>query len=46
MGTCTLSNSVFIRPEFFLLVNLLEIENIFLPLIFSICFGCSKEPSH
>ena len=22
------------------------IVNIFLPIIFSICFGCSKEPSH
>ena len=24
----------------------LKIVNIFLPIIFSICFGCSKEPSH
>ena len=23
-----------------------KILNIFLPIIFSICFGCSKEPSH
>ena len=23
-----------------------KIVNIFLPIIFSICFGCSKEPSH
>ena len=23
-----------------------KIVNIFLPMIFSICFGCSKEPSH
>ena len=23
-----------------------NIANIFLPIIFSICFGCSKEPSH
>ena len=23
-----------------------EIVNIFLPIIVSICFGCSKEPSH
>ena len=23
-----------------------KIMNIFLPIIFSICFGCSKEPSH
>ena len=24
----------------------LELVNIFLPIDFSICFGCSKEPSH
>ena len=24
----------------------IKIVNIFLPVIFSICFGCSKEPSH
>ena len=24
----------------------LNIVNIFLPLSFNICFGCSKEPSH
>ena len=23
-----------------------KIVNIFLPIIFSICFGCSKEPPH
>ena len=23
-----------------------RIKNIFLPIAFSICFGCSKEPSH
>ena len=23
-----------------------KIVNIFLPIFFSICFGCSKEPSH
>ena len=23
-----------------------KIVNIFLPIIFNICFGCSKEPSH
>ena len=23
-----------------------KIVNIFLPILFSICFGCSKEPSH
>ena len=26
--------------------NQRKIVNIFLPIIFSICFGCSKEPSH
>ena len=26
--------------------NQLKIVNISLPIIFSICFGCSKEPSH
>ena len=26
--------------------NQCQIVNIFLPIIFSICFGCSKEPSH
>ena len=26
--------------------NLRKIVNIFLPIIFSKCFGCSKEPSH
>ena len=32
---------------FSLIKNFLpKIVNIFLPIIFSICFGCSKEPSH
>ena len=26
--------------------NQRKIENIYFPIIFGICFGCSKEPSH
>ena len=28
------------------LKNLRKIVNIFLPIVFNVCFGCSKEPSH
>ena len=26
--------------------NQRKVVNIFLPIVFSLCFGCSKEPSH